>query len=320
MNKIIDVQELINQYDIPYFENTINVYQKNNIKPKLAVILTSDDAGCVSYSKGISRFCGSYNIDCQIIHSATEEELISHINKLNNDSSIDGMMIMYPTPYEMSDTLFMNMVSPEKDVEGLHNTYLGYLAQFEKFSDAGKMRKLVIPPTAKGILYIIKRYYDMYENVKKETGTYPDSRQSNPFSIEGKHFTIINDSLAVGRALALMLLNENGSVQICHKYTPYYDILRHIRTSDFIISAVPSDKFIIPTDVVTENSIIIDISFEGNFEYPSIIDKCYRIAPRWDLVKKGNRINDITLYRLVSNLFYLINCKLHDEILSQLIK
>jgi len=272
----------------------------------------------ISYSKGIKRFAEQWGIDCRIVSSSTTKELFSIIEELNNDNSIDGIMIMYPTPYPESDTIFMNKVLPAKDIEGLHYTYMGYLAQFEKFQDTEKLRKLVIPPTAKGILYIIKRYFDIYENIKIEKGEYPEYRNSNPFDIEGKHFTIINDSLAVGRSLALMLLNENGSVQICHKYTPYYDILQYVRTSDFIISAVPLSDFKIPTQVVPEHCVIIDISFEGNFEYPDIFSRCYKIAPRWDLVEKGNRINDITLYRLITNLFYLINNKQSAEFIKKL--
>lgn len=316
MEKILNVSELIEKYDIPDFEQASRIYAKLGIKARLAVILTSDDAGCISYTKGIKRFCALYNIDCHDYRVASGDELGDLICKLNSDEAVDGIMVMYPTPFSDNDAQFMNQINPAKDIEGLHNTYLGYLAQFEKFRDPNKLQKLVIPPTAKGILYIIKRYHAIYEKFKKANGHYPDYRYSNPFEIEGKHFTIINDSLAVGRSLALMLLNENGSVQICHKYTSYYDILRHASTSDFIISAVPSDDFVIPTEVVPENAIVIDISFSGNFEYPSIIEKCYKIAPRWDLVEKGNRINDITLYRLISNLFYLINAKIDPEVLK----
>jgi hypothetical protein len=71
--------------------------------------------------------------------------------------------------------------------------------------------------------------------------------------------------------------------------------------------------------VVPENAIVVYISFEVNFEYPSITEKVKKIAPRWYLTEKGNRINDMTLYRLISNLFYLINSKLPDSLLNKLI-
>lgn len=318
MEKILNVSELIRKYDIPFMQRHTEVYSEYGVNPGLAVILTSDDPGSVSYTKGIKRFCSKYGVRCSDFSVESGRELSALIEKLNSDPDVDGIMVMYPTPFPGNDTVFMNSIHPEKDVEGLHNSYLGYLAQFEKTRPGDSLRKYVIPPTAKGILYIIKRYFEIFEDHKEQNGCYPDGRQSNPFSVEGRHFTIINDSLAVGRSLALMLLNENGSVQICHKYTPYYDILGYLRTSDFIISAVPSNRFVIPTDAVSENAVVIDISFEGNFEYPGIIDKCFKIAPRWDLTEKGNRINDITLYRLISNLFYLVNSKQSDELIKKI--
>ena len=176
----------------------------------------------------------------------------------------------------------------------------------------------MIPPTAKGIMYIFKRHFQIFEDYKKEHGVYPEIFAQNPYKIEGKNITIVNDSLAVGRSLALMFLNEHGSVQICHRFTPYEDILNAVKSSDYIISAVPSSKFVIPTEIIPAHSIVIDISFEGNFNYNTIFDKVLKISPWWNLVKKGNRINDMTLNRLISNLFYLIDSTLPDNILNEL--
>jgi 5,10-methylene-tetrahydrofolate dehydrogenase/methenyl tetrahydrofolate cyclohydrolase len=244
------------------------------------------------------------------------DELTQTIEKLNNDDSVHGIMVMYPSGYGIKDTTFMNMINPLKDIEGLHNSYLGYLVQFEKFRDPDRLRKLVIPPTAKGVLSILKRYAIDYDAFYQERGFYPENVETNPFDLEGKRVTVINDSLAVGRSMALMLLNENAYVQVCHEYTPFEMTLESVKNSDVVISAVPSSKFKIPTEFVPEKAIIIDISFEGNFDYPSVIEKCYKIAPRWDLVKKGNRINDMTLNRLISNLHYLVNASLPEETLK----
>ncbi|MDD3686385.1 MAG: bifunctional 5,10-methylenetetrahydrofolate dehydrogenase/5,10-methenyltetrahydrofolate cyclohydrolase [Bacteroidales bacterium] len=316
--KILNVQHLVEKYDIPAFACTQSFYDQNGVKPCLAVILTSSDPGSVSYTKGIKRFCEKNNVECRDFLVGSADELRLQIEQLNNDDTVHGIMIMYPTGYGVKDTVFMNMVNPMKDVEGLHNSYLGYLVQYEKFRDPEQLRKLVIPPTAKGILSILKRYYIDFEEFKKLRGFYPENVAVNPFDVEGKRITVINDSLAVGRSLALMLLNENAYVQICHQYTPFEKTLESVKLSDIVISAVPSAKFQIPTEYVPENSIIIDISFEGNFDYPSVFEKCYKIAPRWDLVEKGNRINDMTLNRLISNLHYLVNCCLPEDVLKEM--
>jgi 5,10-methylene-tetrahydrofolate dehydrogenase/methenyl tetrahydrofolate cyclohydrolase len=317
-DNILEIKKLIEKYDKPVFEKQLSFYKENGIKPSLTAILTNNDSGSKSYMRGIEKFCNCFGINFRSETTANGKELEQLILDLNN-SETDGIMVMYPTGYDKKDTYYMNLVDVSKDVEGLHYSHLGYLVQFEKFRDASKLRKLVIPPTPKGILYIFKKHYTYFEEFKEENGHYPDNSEKNPFLIAGKKITVINDSLAVGRSLALMMLNELGSVQVCHKFTPYEDLLRLVKVSDFIISAVPSSSFVIPTEVVPDNAIVVDISFEGNFEYPSITEKVKKIAPRWDLTEKGNRINDMTLYRLISNLFYLINSKLPDSLLNKLI-
>lgn len=316
-DKILNVTQLIEKYDTPFFDKCRDAYIKFGISPKLSVILTSDDPGSISYLKGIKNFCNQNSIIFEDFTAASSSELRELLNILNS-SDTSGIMILFPTGFEEKDTVFMNLINPDKDVEGLHYSHLGYLMQFEKFRDPSKLRKYIIPPTPKGIMYIFKLYFSEYEEFRSQNGHYPDNFTENPFLIEGKRITIINDSLAVGRSLAMMLLNENGSVQICHKYLSFDEILKAVGDSDFVISAVPSQDFCIPTAALKENSIVVDISFEGNFDYPSVFEKVYKIAPRWDLSKKGNRINDMTLSRLASNLFYLINSSLPDEIIRQI--
>ncbi|MDD2634502.1 MAG: bifunctional 5,10-methylenetetrahydrofolate dehydrogenase/5,10-methenyltetrahydrofolate cyclohydrolase [Bacteroidales bacterium] len=318
--KILNVQSLIEKYDEPNFACNKFFYEQHKIYPSLAVILTNDNQGSISYVKGIKKFCEKNYVSCKDYRVSSSKDLIKTIDNLNNDKTVHGIMVMYPTGYQEKDTMFMNMINPMKDLEGLHNSYLGYLVQYEKFRDPEHLKKLVIPPTAKGILSILKRYAIDYENYYKKYNIYPENNLENHFDLEGKRITIINDSLAVGRSLALMLLNENAYVQVCHQYTPFAKVLESVKDSDIIISAVPSASFVIPTDSISEKSIVIDISFEGNFEYPSVIEKCFKIAPRWDIVTKGNRINDMTLNRLISNLHYLINCCLPDVTLLEMQK
>jgi len=317
-DKILQISTLIEEFDSNNFSIHSSFYLQNDIKPSLAAILTSQERGCISYMKGIKNFCAENGVVFSEYSADSADDLNSLIDKLNKDRDTHGVMIMYPTPFEDRDTQFMNRLSPHKDVEGLNCENLGYLVQYERFRDLSGLRKFVIPPTAKGILYILKRYSEIYENIKQETGNYPDKLVENPFTPEGKKITVINDSLAVGRSLSLMLLNENASVQICHQYTDFGDIVKFISNSDIVISAVPYDKFIIPADSVKPGSVCIDISFEGNFEYPEIFRRAYKTAPLWSMVQKGNRINDMTLNRLLSNLYYLINSSLSDSLLHKL--
>ena len=315
-DNIINVSHLIKVFDNPEFRRKQKFYGQLGIIPSLAVIMAGTDPGSLSYLRGIKRFCQSQQISFHSVLCRDSREMEKAVHELNMDDEIHGIMILYPTPFSGNDTRFMNSVLPSKDVEGLHHMNLGYLVQFEQFKDPLKLKKLVIPPTAKGILYIFKRYALLYEEEKKRKGAFPRGFRENPFTITGKRFTIINDSLAVGRSLALMLLNENGSVRVCHRHTPFREILALCHNSDVIISAVPG-SFTIPTEHIPEGAITIDISFEGNFEYPEILSKAGLIAPRWNLTEKGNRINDMTLYRLLSNLYYLIDAGLPPGILRR---
>ncbi len=316
-DNFLHTRPLIEEYDIPFLEGHLSVYDRHGFAPKLAAILTGDDPGSRSYLRGIRTFCEEWSIEYQDYECRTEMALIEQIDWLNR-SETDGIIVMYPTGFGDRDTVYMNRVDPAKDVEGLHYSHLGFLVQFEKFRDPQRLRKLVIPPTPKGILYLFKRNDELFTGLTGRTSPGPGEPETSPFALEGKHVTIINDSLAVGRSLALMLQNENASVKICHEYTPFDDILKHVRLSDVIVSAVPSASFTIPTGSVPESAIVVDLSFVGNFTYPDIIDRVFRIAPRWDLMPKGDRINDMTLYRLISNLFYLIDSRLPERILREL--
>lgn len=316
--KLLHVASLIKKYDEPVWNCNRGLYAQLGIIPALAVILTSNDSGSESYTRGIKRFCSKHDIICKDFRTHNADELNLLIDKLNKDPEIHGIMIMYPTGYHEKDTYFMNRVSASKDVEGLSYSYLGYLVQSEKYLDYDQIKKLVIPPTAKGIISVLKRYCLDYEDFNKMRGFYPENLSYNPFEIQGKRVTIINDSLAVGRSLALMFLNENASVEVYHKYTSFDTIISSVSHSDIIISAVPSGKFIIPTEAIPENTILFDISFEGNFDYPSVLEKCFKIAARWDLVPKGNRINDMTLNRLISNLHYIIQAQLPDSAINDM--
>jgi 5,10-methylene-tetrahydrofolate dehydrogenase/methenyl tetrahydrofolate cyclohydrolase len=316
--KIINIKNIIEKYEKPELIKHLNFYSQHNINPKMCAILTTDDPGSLSYMKGIKTFCKKYNITFKDYYIDQKKKLEELIYELNSDREVDGIMIMYPTAFDIKDTFFMNLIDDGKDLEGLTKTHLGYLVQYKKFLNTNKKRKLIIPPTPKGILYIFKKFSRDYEEYKKKNGNYPNKLTYNPFKIERKKITIINDSIAVGRSLSLMLLNENGSVRVCHEYTNFEDILKSVELSDIIISAVPNKNFTIPTDSIPSESIVIDLSFVGNFDYPNIFDKVYRIAPKWNLAEKGNRINDMTLFRLISNLFYLINLNLSDSLLNKL--
>jgi len=317
---IIDIKLLIELYDQPVLKKNIEILSKNGVKPSLAVVCTSNDPGSISYIKGIQQACDKYSIMIADYSADSIGDLERIILEINNRNDILASIILYPTPYDIHDREFMNMLNMEKDVEGLHFTNLGYLVQFKKHLDPFGLRKLVIPPTSKGILYIIKRYHLLFEMAFEKSGKYLFNYHENPFQLQGKKVTIVNDSLSVGKSLALMMMNENASVRVCQQYTDIQDIYHFTQFSDILVSAVPVSGWHIPSKYVSKNAIIFDIAFEGNFNYPEIYDQCFCIAPRWDETHKGNRINDMTLTRLVSNTLYLANQMIPDGEIKKILQ
>jgi methylenetetrahydrofolate dehydrogenase (NADP+)/methenyltetrahydrofolate cyclohydrolase len=316
--RIIDIKSLIELYDQPLLEENVALLQSESIQPGLAVVKTSRDPGAASYIRGIRKACANYDVYFEEHLTETQDDLWHRIDALNVNPAITAIIVMYPTPFDIHDREFMNKVDPDKDLEGLTSINLGYLVQFKKFIDPFGLRKLVIPPTATGILYVLKRYSFVFDAYFDRYGVFPYKQNENVFSLLGKKVTIVNDSLAVGKSLALMMMNENASARVCQKYTDIQDIYHFTRYSDIIISAVPVNDWTIPKDHVPTNAILFDVAFVGNFDYPDILYHCFCIAPRWDLTDKGNRINDMTLTRLISNALYLANKKLPDPVLKQI--
>ena len=131
-SKILNVEQLIETFDTPFFEKHNRIYQKHHIVPKMAAILPTDDPGSISYMKGIANFCKSHSIGFEDFMVKSRDELENTIHRLNK-SDVHGFMVMYPANCGVKDTYFMNMINPEKDVEGLHYSNQGYLVQFEKY-------------------------------------------------------------------------------------------------------------------------------------------------------------------------------------------
>ena len=157
--------------------------------------------------------------------NVSEKKLLEEIEKLNADSSVHGILVQLPLPRQISQEKILNSVSPSKDVDGFHAQNIGRLAQgIEDFAGC----------TASGIIKLIE-----------STGT----------GIEGKNACIINDTIVVGKPLALMLLNRNATVSICNKFTK--NISDFSKKADILVSAV-GKKNLVSKEMIKEGAIVID--------------------------------------------------------------
>lgn len=175
------------------------------------------------------------------------------IESLNKDKSIHGILVQLPLPNHLNALNIMNKIDPAKDVDGFHPINSGNLL-------IGK--ESFIPCTPKGILTIFNEL-----NIK----------------LEGKDVVIVNHSNIVGKPLALLLLNRNATVSVCHIYTK--DLVKYTSTADILIVGVGKPNFI-KKDMIKDGSIVIDVGINrvegktfGDVDFEDVKEKVYAITP-----------------------------------------
>ena len=248
---------------------------KNNIKPKLAIIEIGNIIESELYVKNKIKACDKVGIETLLykMKSASEDELLNLIDKLNEDDSIDGILVQLPLLGIDNPSAIINRIDVNKDVDGLTKENYSNLIEDDK--------DYFIPCTPKGIL-------EMLDVI----GT----------KIEGANVVIIGRSKLVGLPLYPLLLRRNASVSICHSFTK--DLSTYTKNADIIISAVGKHKNLISKDMVKEDSIIIDVAitkddesgtFYGDAFYDDIKDKVKYITP----VPGG--VGQLTVLELIDN-------------------
>ena len=200
-------------------------------KPKLVVILVGDDAASRIYVNNKQKMAQKVGIESVVINlpsSVAEEEVINKIKELNNDSSVDAILVQLPLPEHINSVNVIEAISPYKDVDGFSSYNISKIFKGET--------PIVYPCTPKGVLNLLDKY-----NIP----------------VEGKHAVVIGRSLIVGRPMAQMLINRNATVTICHSYTKNLEQIT--KTADIIVSAV--GKNIIKGEMLNKNlkPVVIDV-------------------------------------------------------------
>lgn len=229
---------------------------KNDKIPTLAVVLVGDDPASAIYVRNKKRACeyvGIKSVSVTLGQDTTQEKLEQTLNDLNNDKSINGILLQLPLPKGLDERKALNCIAPEKDVDGLSSVNLGKLITKE----VG-----ITPCTPTGVMEFFKEY-----NI----------------DLTGKNVVIINRSILVGKPLALMMLNANATVTICHSKTQ--NISEYTKKADVIVTAVGKAKFL-TEDMVKDGAVIIDVSIVrtetglcGDADYENIKDKTSYITP-----------------------------------------
>lgn len=254
-------------------KNEVIKLKQKGITPTLAVILVGDDPASQTYVASKQKAC----LACQmgsVMHklsaNTTEQELISLIDVLNADDSIDGILVQLPLPKHINTNEILRKIDPKKDVDGFCAQNIGALVSgLDGF----------VPCTPLGIMELLKQY-----NI-------------NP---QGLNALVIGRSNIVGKPMAALLLNAGATVTIAHSKTK--NLAQFSKNADLIIAAIGKANFIKP-EMVKEGAIIIDVGINrlengklvGDCDFENLKDKCDFITP----VPGG--VGPMTIAMLLSN-------------------
>ncbi len=230
MGKLIDGKALAAKIKSAVAERAEDFERKCGRKVGLAVIRVEGDPASEIYVRNKIRACEMCNVRsfAYVLKAETTElELISLVGKLNNDSCVDGILVQLPLPEHIDERKVLAAISPEKDADGFHVVNAGKLFLGEKGAS--------VACTPLGIIELIR---------------------STDESIEGKHAVVIGRSNIVGKPIAMLLLENNATVTVCHSRTRgLKDITR---TADILVAAVGKKQFV-TADMVKPGAIVIDV-------------------------------------------------------------
>lgn len=237
---------------------TEQLIQKYQRKPSLHVILVGEDSASQIYVQHKITACERIGFDSQthrLDKNILSEDVLHLINQLNQDDQVDGILLQLPLPKHLDANQMINVIDPKKDVDALHPYNMGCLAT--------RQTPYFYPCTPSGIIRLLKQAI---------------------LNIAGSHAVIIGQSNIVGRPLALMLLNENVTVTICHKQTQ--NLASICQTADILISATGAPH-LVKADWVKPGAIVIDVGIYrnaqnqilGDVDFEQVKQKASAITP-----------------------------------------
>jgi methylenetetrahydrofolate dehydrogenase (NADP+)/methenyltetrahydrofolate cyclohydrolase len=231
----------------------VDELNNNGISPTLATILVGQDPASETYVKMKRNTCarvGMKSIAVEMSDSTTTEELLKKIHELNDDDNVHGILLQHPVPHQIDERLCFDAIDIDKDVDGV--TCLGFgnmsmgLPAFGSCTPAGIMRLL--------------EHYEI--------------------KIQGMNAVVVGRSPILGKPMAMMLLNKNATVTICHSRTQ--NIENIIRQADILVGAVGIPRFI-KHDWIKDNAVVIDAGYHpekcGDIDLKNIESKASAYTP-----------------------------------------
>lgn len=254
--KILDGKQIAKDYR-QGLQDQVEALKEKGFTPKLSVILVGNDGASQSYVRSKKKAAEKIGMISEIVHleeTATEEEVLNELNRLNNDDSVSGILVQVPLPKQVSEQKILEAINPEKDVDGFHPINIGKLYIDEQ---------TFVPCTPLGIMEILKHA---------------------DIDLKGKNAVVIGRSHIVGQPVSKLLLQKNASVTILHSRSK--DMASYLKDADVIVSAVGKPG-LVTKDVVKEGAVIIDVGntpdengkLKGDVDYDAVKEIAGAITP-----------------------------------------
>ena len=230
-----------------------NLLEKKNFVPILATILVGSDPASATYVKMKGNACeriGMKSIKVELDSKTTTEQLLFEINELNSNPEVHGILLQHPVPNQIDERRCFDAIDIKKDVDGV--TCLG-------FGNMSMGERAFGSCTPQGIMRLLHEY---------------------KIEIAGKHAVVVGRSPILGKPMAMMLLNENATVSICHSKTT--NLEEHLIKADIIVGAVGIPKFI-KSNCIKDGAVVIDAGYHpekcGDIDLEGVIDRCFAYTP-----------------------------------------
>lgn len=238
-------------------EETASFIQQNGFAPGLAVIIVGENPASQVYVRNKHKACGEVGFLSRVYElpaTTTQEELNSLVDQLNRDDSIHGILCQLPLPPHLNDSEVISRISAEKDVDAFHVQNVGkiMLGDYD-----------YLPCTPAGVMVLLR-----------ESG----------IEIAGKECVVLGRSNIVGKPMAMLLLQANGTVTICHSRTQ--NLAEITRRADILVVAIGKAKFV-TADMVKPGAVVIDVGMDrdengklcGDVDFASVEPIASAITP-----------------------------------------
>lgn len=256
MTKIINGKE-ISAAVKERIKGEVTSLREKGIEVGLAVIIVGDDPASKVYVANKEKACEQLGINSYkyaLPEETTNEELLELVKNLNNDDKVNGILCQLPLPKHLDESLIINSIVPEKDVDAFHPQNVGkiMIGDFD-----------FLPCTPAGVIEMLK-----YSNI----------------DMTGKKCVVVGRSNIVGKPMSMLLLHNNATVTVCHSRTK--NLKDECAAADILVVAIGRAKFI-TADMVKEGAVVIDVGMNrdengklcGDVDYDAVFDKVSAITP-----------------------------------------